>query len=377
MSTLLPSTIPVPLLLAGAFVIIILGLTAYSFFVTLFAMQIPDVKAQIISQMKRRAFVLMHYSNRRAQGFCPKRKGKKQQENTLNLPDHLGTKFDPSGSGLEEIWGKSILYHFYSKSTNSMTPEQAKAVHDFSDFCAEKGIAVNEELIDVLVVENLDIQDVYTKTLLDRVLKNLPLPISTEKERWLNEDFLNSEYNRLKIKIAEFQEIRDETTDEKEIQKIEATITDYNANLTMLDEKYQDLAYFNELKKELAATTSEIDTLADRKHELIDEIDIVTGYLDQDTRKTIYTLKRLQEDLKKRVIREGQFVFPKVHDFVFAASSLNGAGMTEAISISKADAIMQNADDKKGFTLEVLFGGVIIIVILFFGLGLAYKTMFG
>lgn len=377
MGTLLPSTIPTPLFLAVGFVIILLGLLAYSFFVTMFAMQIPDVKAQILAQMKRRALVLMHYSNRRAKFYCPKRDGKKQQENTLDLPDNLHTKFDPSGAGLEEVLGKTIMYNFYSKSTNSIPADAAKAVHDFKAFCGEKGILVNEELIDALVVENLDIQGVYTQPLLDRVLKNLPLPIRTEKEHWLDEDTLNTEYNRLVMRISELNELVKQTSDEEELKQIDSEILECNSSLELIGEKYKNLAKLKEIKQELSTTVSEIEYLESQKSNLIDEIDIMTGYLDPDTRKTIYTLTRLKEDLQKRVIREGLFIFPKVQDFVFAASSLNAAGMTEAISIAKSDAIMQNEKDQNGWTMENIAMLVILIIVLLVGSGLAYKMAFG
>lgn len=340
-------------------------------------MQIPDVKAQIRAQMKRSPLVLMHYSNRRAKFFCTKRGGKKQQQNTLNLPDDLGTKFDPSGAGLEEVVDKTIMYNYYSKATNSIPADAAKAVHDFKAFCGEKGIAVNEELIDALVVENLDIQGVYTQPLLDRVLKNLPLPIKTEKEHWLDEDTLNSEYNRLLMRISELGELKEQTTNEKELKQIDLEISDCNNAIALLDEKYQNLANLKELKQDLSSTIKEIEELQTRKAELVDEIDIMTGYLDPDTRKTIYTLTRLKEDLQNRVIREGLFIFPKVHDFVFAASSLNAAGMTEAISIAKADAIMQNQDDNAGWSIEKLGAIAMVFVIFFAGVALAYKIGWG
>ena len=86
----------------------------------------------------------------------------------------------------------------------------------------------------------------------------------------------------------------------------------------------------------------------------------------------------MKEDLQKRVIRDGSFVFPKVHELIFAASALNSAGMSEAISIAEADAHQQNIDrEDGGFTLEKLAAIGMIFVVLLVGGGIAVKVAFG
>jgi hypothetical protein len=376
MVSFLPDSIPVPLWLSAIIVVGFILETCVLGFLALFAFQIPDVMAQLTSQIKKRGLVMMHYTNNRAKFFCPKRNGKKGQENTLDLPGEVGVKFDPSGSGASEVLDKSTLYHYYTKANTAITAKYAKAIHDFYTFCGEKGITVNKELIDVLVVENLDIQGVYTQPLLEKVMKNLPLPIRTEEEQWLNDDVLLAKRNRLLLYLEELENKNTSEMNELELSELEDEIKSTNDGLEFIKVKYADLDKLQKMKHELQAIENNIEDYQKKKAELIDGIDIITGYLDPETRERMYTLKSLQDDLKKLVITDDQFVFSTVHDFVFAASSLNSAGMTESINIARSDALEQNRNDDRGFTMQAIFAGVIIVVILFFGLALAYKVGF-
>jgi hypothetical protein len=51
--------------------------------------------------------------------------------------------------------------------------------------------------------------------------------------------------------------------------------------------------------------------------------------------------------------------------------------MTEAISIAKADAIMQNQQDNGGWNMAQLGTLVVIIIFALAGIGIAYKIAFG
>lgn len=374
----LPAALPVPLWAIGIAIGVFIIMGAVSFFVLLFASQIPFAAQQIKGQMKRTAAVMTHYSHNRAEIYCPKRAGKDEHENTLTLPPSMGAKFDPSGSNVAESFDKSTLYHYYTKATSAMLPKHAKAVQDFIEFCKTKGIPITKPLIDVLVIEDCDIKGVYTEPMLERIMKELPLQIRTEKEQWLDEELLESKFQQLEAHLNDLQ-----STDTS-IFKTDDELGAYNTELEETKEalkfvelKRADFEELGDLKSQVRINQTGIEDLKERNDKLIDEIDILTGYLDPETRETIYTIKRLQEDLKKLVIKEGTFVFSTVHDFVFSASALNSSGVTEAINIAKSDALEQNRKDDRGFTMQALFAGVIIIVVLFFGLGIAYKVGFG
>lgn len=372
----LPSSLPVPLWAIAIALIVFLILSAFSFFVTMFALQIPFVFAQIKSQMKRTSLVMMHYSNNRAKMFCPKRNGKDEQENTLSLPAAVGTKFDPSGTGLSESFDKTSMYHYYTKATTALPTQHVKGINDFVTFCNKKGISVNRELIDVLVVEDCDIQDVYTAPMLERVMKNLPLPIQTDKEQWLDEDVLSTKFHELEAHMDELnsEDVTAFTEEELDIHKNE--IAETSSAIEFIEAKHGDLDRLHQVKQDLHATENDIVDLKVEKSKLIDEIDIITGYLDPDTRKTMYTIKRLQEDLKELVISEGLFVYSAVHDLAFSVSALNSAGMTESINIAKSDALEQNREDSKGLTIMTLAGLAMLGIFVLAGIGIAYKIGF-
>ncbi|MDF1533680.1 MAG: hypothetical protein P1P69_04155 [Methanosarcinaceae archaeon] len=377
MSTLFPASINIPLWLIVVDIIAIIIIGAFAFLVTMFAMQIPFVTAQIKAQMKRSALVMMHYSDNRSKIFSPKRNGKKQQENTLALPASVGTKFDPSGSGIAEGYDKTSMYHYYSKATIAILTKHAKGVSDFVNFCNSKGVSITRELIDVLVVENCNIQDVYTKPMLERIMKNLPLQIRTEKEQWLDEDVLDSKYHQLEKHLDDLIDTNTTDFDNRDLERFKKEIEDTKEGMLFIKSKHDDLIKLHKLKKELVETENEIKRLKTIRSHTIDGIDIITGYLDENTRETVYTITRLQEDLKNLVITEGLFVYPTVHDFVFAVSALNSAGMTESINIARSDALEQNRDDQQGLTVMTLAGLAMLGIFVIAGIGLAYKIGFG
>lgn len=367
-------SIPVPVIaLVIAVILFMIGAAAYVLLIV-FVMQIPDVFAQLKGQITKRALVLMHYSNRRAQFFAPAREGEKHHKNTLSFPKALGTKFDASGHGLEEVIGKSVMYNYYSKACHPVPAEHAKAVHDFREYCGERGIAINEELIDVLFVEDLDIRDVYTAPLLDKVLKSLPLPIRTPEEAALDEGNINYHYDRL---TSEIEKVKDSIKGHRANKEQSEQLDALEKELDFIQIKRSELDKLNKAKETLRDAIEKIDHYKAVKQKMIDDIDIMTGYLDTDTRERIYTLTRMKDELSKRVIRDGTYVYPKVHEFIFAASSLNSAGMSEAISIAEADAHQQNLNPQSQFPVAMIFIGIMGVIILFIGLACGYKIMFG
>ena len=369
----LPAALPVPLWLIAVAVALFLLVSGIAFIILLFTAQVPFAWQQIKGQMKRTATVMTHHSNNRAKLFCPKREGKHEQENTLTLPPSMAAKFDPSGHGITEGFDKSILYHYYTKASSVILPKFAAACTAFIDYCNERGIGVNKSLIDMLVIENCDVQNVYTEPMLERVMKDLPIPIRTYKEQWMDDDVLQSKYEELKVHLAELESIDVEEFTDDELNEHKQELKDTNKAFTFIESKQIDFKRLQQLKQDIKANKNDIELMESENHKMIDEMDILVGYLDPDTREVMYSVKRLQDELKKEIVRDGTFIFPVVHDFVFAASAMDSEGVTVAMNIAKSDALEQNRQDDRGFTMQALFAGVIIIVILFFGLGLAYR----
>lgn len=377
MASLFPATIPIPLWMLAILLIIGVLITLYAIFITFFSMQIPFVWAQLKAQIKKKALVMMHYSNNRIKIFCPDRSGKDKHENTLSLSLELGAKFDPSGTGYSELLDKSSVYNYYTKATTAIKAKYAKAVDDFYTFCNSKGITVNRSLIDALVIHNLDIDDVYEQPLHDYVTNNLPLPIRTPQEEWLNEDLLESKESELNLHLLALENTDTSNFSKSDLKQYEEDMVATKTNIEFIRGKFADLDRLQELKQDVKQTDYDIATLVAHNKKSMEEIDIITGYLDPDTRETKYTLKKLQQELKDLVISDGLFVFQSVHDFIFAASSLNSAGMMEAINIARSDALEQNRVDQNGWTMQNIGMLVIILVILFAGIGITYKIMFG
>lgn len=372
-----PTSLDVPLWLIAIGIVVFILVSVIAFFIALFASQIPFVWQQMKGQMRRTATVMVHYSNNSTKIFCPKRTGKNEQENTLNLPPSMGAKFDPSGSGVSESFDKTSLYHYYTKATSVILAKYAKAINDFEIFCNSKGIHINKALIDVIVIENCDIQDVYTQPMLERVMKELPLPIRTEKEQWLDEDVLSSKYHQLESHMNELNELDISELSESDLKTHHKEIDETEEAFVFIKTKYADLDQLQKLKNEVLETETDIQSMKQQKSSLIDEIDILTGYLDPDTRETMYSIKRLQDDLKKLVITEGSFVFSTVHDFAFSAASLMSSGVTESINIARSDALEQHRDENKGLTFMTLAGIAMLGIFVIAGIGLAYKIGFG
>lgn len=375
MAASLPGVIPVPFILLIVVVIVIVISIGINFLFGVFAMQIPNVMHQITSQMKRKPGILVHYVNRRVQFFSPNRKGDKKHKNTLTLPEALGAKFDASNKGLEELWGKSVLYHYYSKASYPILPTHVKAVHDFYDEVNKKGIAVNEELIDVLFIRDCDITDVYTKPLEDAVIRKLPVPIQTDKEWLLNEDRVKQEKAFITGKI-ESLEYKKET--EKQLTRDEFDeLQNLYGMLNAVMEREKEINTLHNNRDKVIDIDNNINKLKEEKEKTMELIDLQLGYLDPDTKEQIYSLKRLKKELQETIIKDGLFIFPLVENLIFASSSLNSAGMNEAVNIANADAFAQMAHDPGDWTLPKVAMVVVILVVLFAGIGLGIKLAFG
>lgn len=375
MVTLLPESVPFILALVLVLLWFVTAVFALiSFFLN---MQIPNFMAQAKAKFFRRGLVMLHYANNRSKFFAPKRKGKKGQENTLNLPAELGAKFDPSGSGLSEVIDSVTLYHYYSKLPSVLKPVYAKAVQDFHTICANRGISVNEELIDVLVVRDLNIKDAYTEPLLEMVMKNLPLPIRTEQEEWLNEDMLEIEKlkNQKSLELLERVDVSKLT--KKDLKELDNEISVCKSNIEFINGKFNELNELKETKKEIQAVENDINLLKEERSKLIDNVDIITGYLNPETRERIETLTKLQKELKTSVIKDGLFVFSKIQELAFSVNSLTSSGVTESINIANSDALEQSRDENKGMTMTTLTGLVFLAIILISGIGVGLKIAFG
>lgn len=369
----LPASLPVPLWLIAVAVAVFLLVALIAFIILLFTAQVPFVWQQIKGQMKRTATVMTHHSNNRAKLFCPKREGKHEHENTLTLPPSMAAKFDPSGYGVTEGFDKSILYHYYTKASTVILPKYAAACHSFIEFCKGKGIGLNKALIDVLVVENCDVQGVYTEPMVERIMKDLPIPIRTDKEQWMDEDVLQSKYEQLKVHLDELESIDEEALTPDELKSYTQELKETAEAFAFIEDKQIDFKRLQVLKQGIKANKNDIGLMESENHEMIDEMEVLVGYLDPDTRESMYSVKRLQDELKNEIVRDGTFIFSVVHDFVFSASAMDSEGVTVAMNIAKSDALEQNRHDDRGFTMQALFAGVILIIILFFGLGLAYR----
>ena len=232
-------------------------------------------------------------------------------------------------------------------------------------------------MIDALVVQNLDIDDAYEQPLHDHIVNNLPLPIRTPKEEWLDESLLEAKEKEYNTRLQLLENVDTTTLSPPDKKKHNEELLDVEASLYFIHEKFAELDHLHELKQDITSTDLDIQTLTDHKHDVMEEIDIITGYLDPDTRETKNTLKKLQTELKELVISDGLFVFQAVHDFIFAASSLNSAGMMESINIARSDALEQNRNDQNGWTMQNIGMLVIVLVVLFAGIGITYRIMFG
>lgn len=381
MAMSLPGSIPIPILFLGIGILIIILLGMYSVFITMFGLQIPHFFAQLMTQIKRRPLVMMHYVNRRAEFFAPKRHGEKQQKNTLTLPESVGAKFDASGVGLEELFGKSTIYNYFTKASFPVAATDVKAVNDYYNYMGKLGITSNEELIDVLFVEGCDITGVYTKPLEDAILKSLPIPIETNKEYLLNESRLKQERTYLDTRIKEiednFQSQQENNPDYELTYEEMEEYKDFKAKRDVCESHWKELLRLKEAKERLKNLSDEIEEKKNEKYDLLFEIDETLGYFDPDTKEQIYSLKRIKSELDEKIITEGLFVYPKIHDMIFSASYLNSSGMNEAVNIANADAYAQNINQNSGMNLQTMFMFAIILIVVLIGGGIAVKVAFG
>ena len=371
--SILFTSFDIPIVYIGIALLLFVAVGVYAFGITFLTVSIPNGLTQLKAGLFNRAIVIMHYSTSHMKMYAPRRNGKNGIDNTLQLPPSVGVKFDPSGNGLSEKFGKGNAFHFFSKAPNAFTSTQVKAIKDFTDFCNEKGIPISEDLIDVLVVRNLDIRDVYEKPLYDNIVRRLPLPIRTAQEEWLDEDKLNANAAMLEERHAELIEMKDEGgLNNKQEKKLEEEIDACVEDIEFIATKKEELDELSKLKTNVLRLDAEITQLTEEKHADMEDIEIITGYLDPDTKKTIYTLQRLQDDLKKTVIKEGLYVYNQVADFIFAASSNTSAGVAEGINIAKAEALESNRTNDNGFNMMTIGGLVMMGIMLMVGAGITY-----
>jgi hypothetical protein len=381
MAMSLPGSLPVPMIVLGIGILLFILVTLYAVFITMFGMQIPHFFAQLMTQVKRRPLVMMHYVNRRAEFFAPKRHGDNQQKNTLTLPEAVGAKFDASGVGLEELFGKSVIYNYFTKASFPVAATDVKAVNDFYKYMGKNGIPISEELIDVLFVEECDITGVYTKPLEDAILKSLPISIETDKEYLLNESRLKQERTFLDSKIKDIEDaFQSERELNPEYEMNYEKWDEYNnlkAQRELAEGRWNELSKLKQSKEKLKDLCDEIEVMKNEKDKLLFEIDETLGYFDPDTKEQIYSLKRIKAELDDKVITEGLFVYPKIHDMIFAASYLNSSGMNEAVNIANADAYAQNMNNGGGMDMKMIFMFAIILITVLIGGGIAIKAAFG
>lgn len=371
--SILFTSFDIPIVYIGITLLLFVAVGVYAFGITFLTVSIPNGLTQLKAGLFNRAIVIMHYSTSHMKMYAPRRNGKNGIDNTLQLPPSVGVKFDPSGNGLSEKFGKGNAFHFFSKAPNAFTSTQVKAIKDFTDFCNEKGIPISEDLIDVLVVRNLDIRDVYEKPLYDNIVRRLPLPIRTAQEEWLDEDKLNANAAMLEERHAELIEMKDEGgLNNKQEKKLDEEIDGCVEDIEFIATKKDELDELSKLKTNVLRLDAEITQLTEEKHADMEDIEIITGYLDPDTKKTIHTLQRLQDDLKKTVIKEGLYVYNQVADFIFAASSNTSAGVAEGINIAKAEALESNRTNDNGFNMMTIGGFVMMGIMLMVGAGITY-----
>ena len=85
------------------------------------------------------------------------------------------------------------------------------------------------------------------------------------------------------------------------------------------------------------------------------------------------TIQRLRDELKNMVIRDGQFVFQTVQDFIFAVQAQTSRGQDEYCSIANERAVAAAGLVEKPDNTKTIF----IAIFLVFSFAIAYKIMFG
>ena len=287
----LPESIAVPtiiLLIVGLlFVVMLFGVVIFA----AFASKIPYVKEQFMAQLKKRPGMWLHTVTKQMQFYSPKRGGKREERNYLDLAHAVGSYWIPESKTIEHM-DRLPVSNYFSKCSVSLTPEQSKASCDFYDFMGSKGIHVNEELIDVMVVHGCDIEDVYLPALWEVVEPQLPLKLD-------------------------------------------------NGYITE-----EDMANIESIEKDIYNIDTEINNLKVKKASLYYQIDTIYGYIDKQTGERIETIKSIAEELKRTVVKDGLFVFQQVQDLAMSVAKVNSANTSETIAIANAEA-MNNADKGK------------------------------
>lgn len=290
-------------------------------FVIGIGLKIPYIKEQFVAQVKKRPGILLHSITKQLHFYAPKRAGEKEERNHLDIAHSIGALFCPDHEHIEHF-GRLPVSNYFTKCPISLPPEKVKAINDFYDFMGEHGIPVNEELIDVLFVHNCDIRDVYEDALLQEVAAHLPIPLDVN-------------YNNLSQNEIE------------EVNKLQADVEEF-------DEQIEDL---QEQKRNAKHRISEL-----------------LGLIDAETGETIRTLQDIKDELKKRVVKDGLFVFQQVQDFAVSVADKNSSNISEAISIANAEALA-NAEKNKG--ADDMLKYVITLVFGLAGLAIVYKIVTG
>lgn len=85
------------------------------------------------------------------------------------------------------------------------------------------------------------------------------------------------------------------------------------------------------------------------------------------------TIRHLQDELKNMVVRDGQFVFQTVQDFIFAVQAQTSRGQDEYCSIANERAVAAaGLVEKKDYTMTIF-----LFVFLLIGGAIAYKIVAG
>jgi len=85
------------------------------------------------------------------------------------------------------------------------------------------------------------------------------------------------------------------------------------------------------------------------------------------------TIRMIRDELRNMVIRDGQFVFQTVQDFIFAAQAETARGLDEYCGIANERAVeAAGLVEKKDYTMTVF-----LFVFLIIGFAIAYKILAG
>jgi len=309
--------IPTTLLIIGV-MLIVFGTFLYIIMFA-FMTKIPFVKDQLIAQIKKRPGIFIHTITKQLHFHAPKRAGDREERNYLDLAKAIGTYWVPRSEHIEHF-DRLPISNYFTKCSVSLPPMQVKAVCDFYDFMNSHGIAVTEELIDVMVVHNCDIDDVYLPALYAKIKENLPIKVDHDEITRETFDYVNG---------------------------LEYEIEDINRQIADLEEARRN-AYF--------------------------DINDALGLIDHKTGETIQTLKNFKKELEKTTIREGTFVFQQVQDFAMSVAKHNSSDTSETIAIANAEATANSEKINKPkdyiMMMMLLAAGLTVLVVL-------YKMMTG